>query len=415
LLDWDSDSTRPPSIPPRAVIPAPRIPDKLTAELTPPPPLPPKTKFAAQKANVVEDTPSVQGGSSESIYSTDLNSYSIEDGYMEDGYILPVNYRDDFNYGMGHPKQSSSYDYLTDQSNSDNESMEETNNRKATKRYTTGRSTSPYKQMTAKSTDSITPVILTHRNGQEDQYSKLDPHTKSPGLKGQDRLSQSTPSLSIDGGAMDSSARAGGPKLPSVRELKSKFLVKASPEPAPRKSISKKKLNITKPSGMNYQVHSLTARSVPNRMRETLKTGWDTQRDSIVRIQTSIQPTESIKVQGTQAPRQTNYNHGIEQNNHSTASAGHALAGKVKQVSMLYDNNRGDSPEHTGIPAHPAQLPSRRAPYSARQDGYTSDESISGKSKNYTGYTSDRSTAVTNNVISNGKYNRKIKHKVSNC
>ena len=24
---------------------------------------------------------------------------------MEDGYILPVNYRDDFNYGMGHPKQ----------------------------------------------------------------------------------------------------------------------------------------------------------------------------------------------------------------------------------------------------------------------------------------------------------------------
>ena len=63
----------------------PRVPSKLTAQLTPPPPLPPKTKYSAQKANIVsgppslrEDTPSVRGGSSESIYSTDLNSYSIE-------------------------------------------------------------------------------------------------------------------------------------------------------------------------------------------------------------------------------------------------------------------------------------------------------------------------------------------------
>ena len=59
--------------------------------MTPPPPLPPKIKMSIEKANIVETpsvveenyTPSiqggsVQGGSSESIYSTDLNSYSIE-------------------------------------------------------------------------------------------------------------------------------------------------------------------------------------------------------------------------------------------------------------------------------------------------------------------------------------------------
>jgi len=396
--------------------------------MTPPPPLPPKIKFSIEKANIVETpsvveenyTPSiqggsVQGGSSESIYSTDLNSYSIEDVYMEDGYILPVNYRDDFNYGMGHPKQSSSYDYLTDQSNSDNESVEDLSNRKVSKVH------SPYNRLIAtKSTDSITPVIRHHTATADNRQQSIKPVDNGFGRRGvsnrPDRLSQSTPSLNSSVSARqeenDTPVREDRvPQLPSVRELKSKFTVNASPEPAPRKSLSKKKMNLSKPGGMNYQVHSLTARSVPNRMRETLKTGWGTQRDSIVRIQTSNPQAPVEKVAGSYINCD-----GVEKTK-ITVGSGPALVGKVKQVSMLYNDNRGDSPEHTGIPAHPAQLPpARRSVYPARQDGYTSDESASGKTAGYgtAGYTSDRSGGNVNS-FNNGKYSRKIKHKVSNC
>ena len=64
---------------------------------------------------------------------------------------------------------------------------------------------------------------------------------------GQNRLSQSTPSLNVSGVNGGKTADFDGvAKLPSVRELKSKFLVKEpaaaagnGPEPAPRKSINK--------------------------------------------------------------------------------------------------------------------------------------------------------------------------------
>ena len=61
-------------------------------------------------------------------------------------------------------------------------------------------------------------------------------------------MSQSTPSLNVSGvhGAGKTNDFDGVAKLPSVRELKSKFLVKEpavaaanGPEPAPRKSINK--------------------------------------------------------------------------------------------------------------------------------------------------------------------------------
>ena len=60
-------------------------------------------------------------------------------------------------------------------------------------------------------------------------------------------MSQSTPSLNVSGVHSEKTTDFDGvAKLPSVRELKSKFLVKEpavaaanGPEPAPRKSINK--------------------------------------------------------------------------------------------------------------------------------------------------------------------------------
>ena len=80
LLDWESDSTRPPSLPPRGLPPP-------AADEPPPPPLPPKQK----RVSISEVHGGGGGGpdSLESMYSTESKfCFTPEDGYMEDGYII---------------------------------------------------------------------------------------------------------------------------------------------------------------------------------------------------------------------------------------------------------------------------------------------------------------------------------------
>merc|ERR550517_1189403 len=74
------------------------------------------------------------------------------------------------------------------------------------------------------------------------------------------------------------------PCLPSVRELAVRFQPRKSPEPKPRRSLLKKKAaeRLQKSAAASaYQVHSLTARSVPRAFRDGLRRGGGVARDHI--------------------------------------------------------------------------------------------------------------------------------------
>ena len=89
LLDWESDSTRPPSLPPKSSLP-PSLPPRGQEDSTDPspPPLPPKSNLVHQKRASLSEEADLGRDSLESLYSMDKFSYTMEDGYMEDGYIL---------------------------------------------------------------------------------------------------------------------------------------------------------------------------------------------------------------------------------------------------------------------------------------------------------------------------------------
>merc|ERR1711978_332103 len=131
------------------------------------------------------------------------------------------------------------------------------------------------------------------------------------------------------------------PCLPSVRELAVRFQPRKSPEPKPRRSLLKKKAaeRLQKSAATSaYQVHSLTARSVPRAFRDGLRRGGGggVARDHI----------------GAHAAKEHNHHQGHQVRRH---------------------DERSSSPEHSGIPAIPVVITARRPP---TEQGYTSDESI---------------------------------------
>merc|ERR1711974_186311 len=131
------------------------------------------------------------------------------------------------------------------------------------------------------------------------------------------------------------------PCLPSVRELAVRFQPRKSPEPKPRRSLLKKKAaeRLQKSAAASaYQVHSLTARSVPRAFRDGLRRGGVT-RDHI----------------GAHAAKD------------------HVIAHREPHQVVRREEERSSSPEHSGIPAVPVVITARRAP---AEQGYTSDESI---------------------------------------
>merc|ERR1712192_57157 len=135
------------------------------------------------------------------------------------------------------------------------------------------------------------------------------------------------------------------PCLPSVRELAVRFQPRKSPEPKPRRSLLKKKAaeRLQKSAAASaYQVHSLTARSVPRAFRDGLRRGGGVTRGHI----------------GAHAAKEHVSHRG---HNHQQV-----------QLSRR-EEERSSSPEHSGIPAMPVVITARRAP---AEQGYTSDESI---------------------------------------
>ena len=110
LLDWESDSTRPPSLPPKvntsALSSNPPLPPKGSGvnDITSPPPLPPKSR-SVDKQGVVP-TDSGLHGSSESLHSSEVPSSAME-GYIEDGYIIEDGFilQDGFNMKDGYSMQ----------------------------------------------------------------------------------------------------------------------------------------------------------------------------------------------------------------------------------------------------------------------------------------------------------------------
>ena len=129
-----------------------------------------------------------------------------------------------------------------------------------------------------------------------------------------------------------------------------------------------------------FQIHSLTARSVPRHFREGLKKGMPCFADRNIKIPN----------QGTPIINNNNHLHDPQKKSASPATSkvipnGVSVSeGYRTHLHIIYDSERKDlepypdrhvirtsSPEHTGIPAKPVKVVPR-----VKDEDYTSDDSL---------------------------------------
>jgi hypothetical protein len=135
-----------------------------------------------------------------------------------------------------------------------------------------------------------------------------------------------------------------------------------------------------------FQIHSLTARSVPRQFREDLRKGLPDTCDRNIKVTTRTTTNISPNTTSGHSEAQNS------DNNTTTSDECYIIYDSQKKDCVPYPNAdviRTPSPEHVGIPAGPVKMP----PIRSWQSSTSSGNAVSvGKNLN-NGYTSDDSNA----------------------